>query len=373
MNAEGTPMAPTMPHVLVMAGGTGGHVFPGLALAAALRERGCRVSWLGTTQGIEATLVPQAGIELHTLPVVGLRGKGLVGRLLAPWRLGLSLWAALALMLRLRPTVVVGFGGYASGPGGLLASALGRPLLVHEQNAVAGLTNRWLARIADQVFAGFPDSFPEQVPCRTVGNPVRRAIAELRPPAERWGERSGPLHVLVLGGSLGARTLNQVLPAALARLPEGERPEVRHQAGERTLALALEAYQRAGVTAEVSAFIEDMAAAYAWADLVVCRAGALTVAEIAAAGLPAVFVPYPHAVDDHQTANAESLVTAGAAWSIPDAALTPAALATLLAGLDREMLLERAEKARAEARIDATEHLVAACLQAVPAPKRTAR
>jgi UDP-N-acetylglucosamine--N-acetylmuramyl-(pentapeptide) pyrophosphoryl-undecaprenol N-acetylglucosamine transferase len=235
-------MSAPSPHVLVMAGGTGGHVFPGLALAEALRARGCRVSWLGTARGIEASLVPQAGIELHTLPIAGLRGKGLLSRLLAPWRLGVSLWSALVLMLRLRPQAVVGFGGFATGPGGLIASALGRPLLVHEQNAVAGLTNRWLARIADQVFAGFPDSFPESVGCRTIGNPVRREIVELPPPGERWATREGPLHLLVLGGSLGARTLNQVVPAALASLPPEERPQVRHQAGERTLDLALEAY-----------------------------------------------------------------------------------------------------------------------------------
>jgi UDP-N-acetylglucosamine--N-acetylmuramyl-(pentapeptide) pyrophosphoryl-undecaprenol N-acetylglucosamine transferase len=362
------------PHVLVMAGGTGGHVFPGLALAEALRARGCRVSWLGTARGIEASLVPQAGIELHTLPIAGLRGKGLLSRLFAPLRLGVSLWSALVLMLRLRPQVVVGFGGFATGPGGLIASALGRPLLVHEQNAVAGLTNRWLARVADQVFAGFPDSFPESVGCRTIGNPVRREIVELPPPGVRWAGRDGRLHLLVLGGSLGARTLNQVVPAALASLPAAERPRVRHQAGERTLDVALEAYGRAGVDAEISAFIDDIAEAYAWADLVICRAGALTVAEVAAAGVPAVFVPYPHAVDDHQTANARSLVTAGAAWCIRDANLTPERLGDLLRGLQREALLERAERARAEARTDATEQLVAACLDAAaPHRRRAAR
>jgi UDP-N-acetylglucosamine--N-acetylmuramyl-(pentapeptide) pyrophosphoryl-undecaprenol N-acetylglucosamine transferase len=365
-------MSAASPHVLVMAGGTGGHVFPGLALAEALRARGCRVSWLGTARGIEASLVPQAGIELHTLPIAGLRGKGLLSRLLAPWRLGVSLWSALVLMLRLRPQVVVGFGGFATGPGGLIASALGRPLLVHEQNAVAGLTNRWLARVADQVFAGFPDSFPESVGCRTIGNPVRREIAELPPPGERWAARGGRLHLLVLGGSLGARTLNQAVPAALAALPPGERPQVRHQAGERTLDLALEAYGRAGVDAEITAFIDHIAEAYGWADLVICRAGALTVAEIAAAGVPAVFVPYPHAVDDHQTANARSLVAAGAAWCIQDAELTPERLGDLLRGLQREELLERAERARAEARTDATEQLVAACLEAMAPDRRRA-
>ncbi|AGA34245.1 UDP-N-acetylglucosamine--N-acetylmuramyl- (pentapeptide) pyrophosphoryl-undecaprenol N-acetylglucosamine transferase [Thioalkalivibrio nitratireducens DSM 14787] len=354
-------MNASAPQVLVMAGGTGGHVFPGLALATALRERGWRVSWLGTARGIEANLVPQAGFELHTLPIAGLRGKGLAGRLLAPWRLGISLWAALVLMLRLRPQVVVGFGGFASGPGGLMAAALGRPLLVHEQNAVAGMTNRWLARVADGVFAGFPDTFPEKVAAHTVGNPVRRAIVELASPQQRWAGRSGPLRVLVLGGSLGARTLNRVVPAALALLPQAARPQVRHQAGERTLDEALAGYHGAAVEAEVTAFIEDMAQAYGWADLVICRAGALTVAEVAAAGVPAVFVPYPHAVDDHQTANAAYLVAAGAAWCLADADLTPELLADRLRGLGREELLERAVKARGSARTDATERLVDAC------------
>lgn len=365
-------MSTPSPLILVMAGGTGGHVFPGLALAAALRERGCRVSWLGTSDGIEARLVPEAGIELHTLPIAGLRGKGLASRLLAPWRLGISLWGALAVMIRLRPQVVVGFGGFATGPGGLMASALGRPLLVHEQNAVAGLTNRWLARIADQVFAGFPDSFPESVGCRTIGNPVRREIADLAPPGERWASRTGRLRLLVLGGSLGAKTLNEVVPAALSSLPAEARPLVRHQAGERTLDLALDAYREAGVDAEITAFIEDVAEAYGWADLVICRAGALTVAEVAAAGLPAVFVPYPHAVDDHQTANAGFLVAAGAAWCIQDAELTPQGLGGLLGGLRREALLDRAERARAEARPDAVQQLAAACLEAVPTNRRRA-
>jgi UDP-N-acetylglucosamine--N-acetylmuramyl-(pentapeptide) pyrophosphoryl-undecaprenol N-acetylglucosamine transferase len=359
-------MTARMPHVLVMAGGTGGHVFPGLALASALRDRGFRVSWLGTERGIEASLVPRSGIALHTLPIAGLRGKGLASRLLAPWRLAFSLWGALFLMLRLRPQVVVGFGGFASGPGGLMASALGRPLLIHEQNAVAGLTNRWLARIAEQVFAGFPGSFPESVKYRTIGNPVRREIRELPEPGQRWAARQGRLRLLVLGGSRGARTLNHIVPAAVALGAAGTRPLVRHQAGELTLDLALESYRRAGVDAEVTAFIENMPDAYGWADLVICRAGALTVAEVAAAGLPAIFVPYPHAVDDHQTANARFLVEVGAAWCIQDGELTPEGLHDLLAGMDRETLLRRAELARAEGNVDATGELVAACIDALP-------
>jgi len=350
------------PHILIMAGGTGGHVFPGLALAAALRERGCRVSWLGTSRGIEATLVPRAAIELHTLPISGLRGKGWPSLLLAPWKLGLSLWSALVLMMRIRPEVVVGFGGFAAGPGGLMAAALGRRLLVHEQNAVAGLTNRWLAKVADRVFCAFPGSFSDSVVATVIGNPVRREIAELEAPERRWAGRSGPLRLLVLGGSLGARTLNRVVPDALALLPEQQRPQVRHQAGDRTLELALQAYESAGIDAEITAFIDDMAAAYGWADLVICRAGALTVSEVAAAGLPALFVPYPYAVDDHQTANAGFLVRAGAAWSVADGSLAAAPLAELLGSLDRETLLERALKARAAGTGDAAESLADICL-----------
>jgi UDP-N-acetylglucosamine--N-acetylmuramyl-(pentapeptide) pyrophosphoryl-undecaprenol N-acetylglucosamine transferase len=356
-----------MAHILIMAGGTGGHVFPGLALAAVLRERGCQVSWLGTSRGIEATLVPRAAIVLHTLPISGLRGKRWPSLLLAPWKLGLSLWSALALMLKLRPDVVVGFGGFAAGPGGLMAAALGRTLLVHEQNAVAGLTNRWLAKVADRVFCAFPGSFSDRVAATVIGNPVRREIAELDAPEKRWTLRSGPLRVLVLGGSLGARTLNRVVPAALALLPQEQRPQIRHQAGDRTLDLALAAYESAGIDAEITAFIDDMAESYGWADLVICRAGALTVSEVAAAGLPAVFVPYPHAVDDHQTANAGFLVRTGAAWSVADADLTPEHLAGLMRSMHRESLLERAVKARAASTANAAERLADACLDAVRA------
>jgi UDP-N-acetylglucosamine--N-acetylmuramyl-(pentapeptide) pyrophosphoryl-undecaprenol N-acetylglucosamine transferase len=358
-------MTPDTPQVLIMAGGTGGHVFPGLALADHLRRQGCRVAWLGTARGIEARLVPAAGFELHTLPVSGLRGKSLASLLLAPWRLGLSLWAALALMLRLRPGVVVGFGGFASGPGGLMAAALGRTLFIHEQNAVAGLTNRWLARVADRVFAAFPGAFPARIGAVVIGNPVRAEIAALPPPEARMEGREGPLRLLVLGGSLGARSLNQVVPAALALMPVAERPAVRHQAGERTLEFARQAYGNAGVEAEVTAFIDDMAQAYAWADLVVCRAGALTVAEIAAAGLAAIFVPYPHAVDDHQTANAGFLVDAEAAWRFADAALDAHQLAGLLRGLTRAELCARGIRARAIAPRHATEDLAEACLAVI--------
>ena len=359
----------TAPRVLIMAGGTGGHVFPGLAVAEALRERGVEVIWLGTRAGVEARLVPQAGIDLHTLPITGLRGKGLLGLAFAPWRLGLSLWAALLLLRRIRPHAVIGFGGFAAGPGGLMAAALGHPLVIHEQNAVAGLTNRWLAKVADRVYAGFDGAFPPGVRATRVGNPVRSAIAALPAPGERYAARSGPLNVLVLGGSLGARSLNHAVPAALCLLPSEQRPQVLHQAGSRTLEEARAAYADAGVEATVTEFIADMEAAWAEADLVICRAGALTVAEVAAAGVAAVFVPYPHAVDDHQYANAEALVDAGAAWRFRDAELEPQALAQLLGSLDRETLRDRAERARALACPDSAARLADVCVElAGPGP-----
>ncbi|WP_018140225.1 undecaprenyldiphospho-muramoylpentapeptide beta-N-acetylglucosaminyltransferase [Thioalkalivibrio sp. ALJ7] len=351
------------PRILIMAGGTGGHVFPGLAVAEQLRERGAEVRWLGTARGVESRLVPESGIELHTLPIAGVRGKGLMGLALAPWRLGISLWAALGLMTRLRPDAVMGFGGFAAGPGGLMAAALGRPLAIHEQNAVAGMTNRWLAKVADRVYAGFENSFPERVAVTVVGNPVRARISALPAPEGRYDERSGALNILVLGGSLGARSLNRTLPAGLARVAAEQPLNIRHQAGERTFDEAQAAYAEAHLEADVSAFIDDMAAAYAWADLVICRAGALTVAEIAAAGLPAVFVPYPHAVDDHQTANAEALVQAGAAWRIADADLSADRVYGLLAPLDRETLRGRAVRAREQACPDTARRLADACME----------
>ncbi|WP_018995101.1 undecaprenyldiphospho-muramoylpentapeptide beta-N-acetylglucosaminyltransferase [Thioalkalivibrio sp. ALJ2] len=349
--------------ILIMAGGTGGHVFPGLAVADALRARGVEVLWLGSARGIETRLVPAAGIELHTLPISGVRGKGLAGLLLAPWRLGISLWAALALITRLRPAAVIGFGGFAAGPGGLMAAALGRPLAIHEQNAVAGLTNRWLARIADRVYAGFDHAFPERHTVTVVGNPVRAEIAALPEPEQRFDERSGPLRVLVLGGSLGARSLNRMVPAGLEQARDAQPMVIRHQAGERTLDEARAAYAETALEYEVTPFIEDMAEAYGWADLVICRAGALTVAEVAAAGVPALFVPYPHAVDDHQTANARALVEAGAAWRLADTDLTPERVAEIVRPLGREALRERARLAREQACPDTAERLAEACLE----------
>lgn len=354
-------MSASAPRVLVMAGGTGGHVFPALAVAQALHERGWQVDWLGSGHGMEVTRVPAAGYPLHALPIAGIRRTGWVSRLLAPWRLGLSLWGALFLLLRLRPQVVLGFGGFAAGPGGIMASALGRTLFIHEQNARAGLTNRWLARVADRVFSAFPEAFPAAVPAEVIGNPLRTEILALPPPEQRWAGRQGPLRVLVLGGSLGARALNQTVPAALRELPLEQRPVIRHQAGTRTLALAQAAYREAQVEAEVVEFIEDMAAAYGWADLVIARAGALTVSELAAVGVAGLLVPYPYAVDDHQTANARFLEQVGAAWSFPEAACTPQTLADLLRRLTRQDLLDRAQRAYRLRQVQATQRLVEAC------------
>jgi len=348
--------------VMIMAGGTGGHVFPALAVAAELRQRGAEVFWLGTRQGLEAKLVPAAGISMEWVSVSGLRGKGAATWLLAPWRL---LWAALqvlAVMLRQRPVVVLGMGGFVTGPGGIMTWLLRKPLVIHEQNAIAGLTNRLLAPLAQRVLEAFPGTFHGKHVTHT-GNPVRRAIADLPIPEQRFAARSGVLRLLVLGGSLGARALNEVVPAALAQL--SSRPEVWHQAGSRNLDETLEHYRAAAVTARVEPFIDDMAAAYGWADLVVCRAGALTVAELAAAGVGAVLVPYPHAVDDHQTRNATYLSDAGAAVVIQQADLTRERFCELLATLaDRSRLLVMAQAARGLAQPHATATVAALCWEA---------
>lgn len=354
------------PHVLIVAGGTGGHVFPALAVAEALVERGARVSWLGTAAGIEARLVPAAGFELHTIDVTGLRGKGALAWLLAPLRLARALGQALGCVRRLAPQLVVGMGGFAAGPGGLAARLTGRPLVIHEQNAAPGLTNRLLAHIASTVLQAFPDTF-KQAGVRSVGNPVRRDILELAPPAQRWSERSDAVRLLVLGGSGGALAINQTVPAALAKLELHERPQVRHQAG-RTLDRARAAYAEHAVQADLRAFIDDMAEAYAWADFVVCRSGALTVAELAAAGVGALLVPYPFAVDDHQRANGRYLVEAGAATLVDQSELSADRLAhELRAQCDRRALLARAEAARRVAWPHATQDIVDACYQTLEA------
>jgi UDP-N-acetylglucosamine--N-acetylmuramyl-(pentapeptide) pyrophosphoryl-undecaprenol N-acetylglucosamine transferase len=350
---------------MIMAGGTGGHVFPGLTVADALRRGRHAVVWLGTHNGLEARVVPRAGLEMEWVSISGLRGHGWIDWLLAPWRVAGAVAQALLVMRRRRPSAVLGMGGFVSGPGGVAAWLCRRPLLIHEQNAVAGVTNRLLARFADRVFEAFPGSFPAAARAQLIGNPVRRAIASLAPPRERFEARRGERpRLLVLGGSQGARTLNRVLPEALARLPEALRPSIWHQAGagaEEARAL----YARHDLAPRLEAFIEDMAAAYGWADLVVARAGALTLAELAAAGVGAILVPYPHAVDDHQTRNAQSFVAEGAGILIPEKELQAGALAQRLAQLlgDREKLLGLAEHARRQARISAAEALAGACVQ----------
>ncbi len=349
----------------VMAGGTGGHVFPALAVAEALRAQGVQVFWIGTRQGMESRLVPEHGFEMEWIRIEGLRGKGLGQMLKAPFKLAGALWQARAILARRRPALVLGMGGFASGPGGLAARALGIPLIVHEQNFVPGLTNQWLARIATRVFEAFPGSFPAARGAVATGNPVRQTIVDLPAPGERFAGRTGARRLLVLGGSLGAQALNEMLPPALAALPTEQRPEVRHQAGERTLETARAAYAAAGVAAEVTPFIGDMAEAYAWADLVFCRSGALTVSELAAAGVASVLVPYPFAVDDHQVGNARYLADAGAARLIIQRDLSVAGLTALLTDLlsDRTRLLAMAEAARSRAQPDACARIAAACLE----------
>jgi UDP-N-acetylglucosamine--N-acetylmuramyl-(pentapeptide) pyrophosphoryl-undecaprenol N-acetylglucosamine transferase len=346
------------PTLMIMAGGTGGHIMPGLAVADFVRSRGWSVVWLGNPEGMEARLVPPQGYPLAAVRFSALRGKGLLRKLLVPLALLRAFADSVRAIRRWRPDVVLGFGGYVTFPGGMMASLLGRPLVIHEQNAIAGLTNRVLARLADRVLCGFPHALPNGEWC---GNPVRQAIAALPAPRQRYEARRGPLRLLVVGGSLGAAALNETVPLALARIDTARRPRVRHQAGERNVERLRGNYAAAGVEAECLAFIDDMAAAYADADLVICRAGALTVAEVAAAGVAAIFVPYPHAVDDHQTVNAGFLAEAQAAILLPQSRLEVGQLAETLRGLDRPALASMAERARALAKAEATQAVALAC------------
>lgn len=351
--------------VLIMAGGTGGHVFPALAVADVLIRAGVNVQWLGTSRGIEAELVPQAGIPLHFIKVGGLRGKGLGAQLAAPFVLLRALWQTLALLRRLQPVCVLGLGGYVAGPGGLAAWLRRIPLLIHEQNAVLGTTNGLLAHVARRVLLGYPGAYngPE---AQFVGNPVRATIAALPAPEQRWAGRTGNLRLLVLGGSLGAQALNNVVPAAVAAMPAALRPEVWHQTGRAHADTVAEAYRELHQTARVVPFIDDMAAAYAWADLVLCRAGALTVAELAAAGVGAILVPLPHAIDDHQTHNARWLSEQRAGVLIRQDELNPEGLAKQLAELaaQPQELLAWARSARALAKTDAARQVAQACCDA---------
>jgi len=345
---------------MIMAGGTGGHVFPALAVADCLRADGWRVVWLGARTGMEATLVPQRGHEMAWIRFSGLRGKGLLAKLALPLNLLVAFWQSLRAIRAHRPDVVLGMGGYIAFPGGMMAALLGRPLVIHEQNSIAGLANRVLAGVADRILVAFPGALPRS---RLVGNPVRDAIASVPAPAARFAGRSGPLRVLVVGGSLGAAALNEIVPKALALLPPDARPRVTHQSGARHLDALRANYAAAGVEGNIVAFIDEMDQAYADADVVLCRAGATTVAELAAAGVAAILVPFPFAVDDHQTTNARHLADPGAAILIQQRELTPEKLAEVLRGLSRRELLAMAEKARGLGRPDAARAVAEACIE----------
>lgn len=350
--------------VLIMAGGTGGHIYPGLAVAEALRQHNIDVRWLGAANGMECEKVPVHDIPLDQIRIKGLRGKGVAGWAALPFRLLRAVREAAAAMRRHPPGCAVSFGGYVAGPGGLAARLKGVPLVVHEQNRIPGMTNKALSHLAQTVLQAFDGAFPNALTC---GNPVRADVAALEEPALRWADRSGKARLLITGGSQGARALNELLPEAIARLPESARPLIQHQAGEAGCDATAARYHDLGVEAAVSPFIDDMAAAYAWADLVVCRAGALTISELAAAGLGAILVPFPQAVDDHQTANARVLVHAGGAKMAPESTLNAENLAGLLEPLltDRDACLALAQASRAIAVPDAAQKVAAACLALV--------
>jgi len=349
---------------MIMAGGTGGHVYPALAVAQALIERGVAVVWLGTKQGIEARIVPQAGIAMEWISVKGLREKGVFSWLVAPFRIVWACAQSMAVMLRINPDAVLGMGGFVSGPGGLMARLLGKPLLIHEQNAIAGLTNRWLAMVATCVVAAFPQSFPSKVKARLMGNPVRKEIiALLAQPKKAPIDRA--LRLLVVGGSLGAQALNEVVPSTLAKLPMSVSLEVWHQTGKTTFEATQQQYSKLGVAGKVMPYIEDMACAYQWADLVLCRAGAMTIAELAITANPSILVPFPFAVDDHQTANAKYLANGGAALLIPQQDLTADRLKQVLENfiLHPEQLAKMSAAARSLAKPEATRAVADLCMQ----------
>ena len=365
--------------ILIMAGGTGGHIMPALAVADCLRTRGWDITWLGAPDSMEAELVPKRGYAMAWVRFSGLRGKGLLRKLLLPFNLFVALWQSTVVLLRCRPDVVLGMGGYISFPGGLMAALLRRPLLIHEQNSIAGLSNKVLSHFATRVLSGFPHVLPNAQCC---GNPVRESITALPEPVQRYALRSGPLKLLVLGGSLGAQALNACLPQALALITQQEHPphptpppegegdkgalgecmfDVLHQTGQRHFETVQAAYKILGVRATVRPFLDDMAHFYAQADLVICRAGALTVAELAAAGVASILIPFPFAVDDHQTGNARYLSERGAAILLPQSTLTPQYLADLLRGMTREHALEMAIAARAAAQPHAAQCVAAVC------------
>jgi len=346
--------------ILIMAGGTGGHIYPGLAVADALRAQNWNIVWLGAPHSMEAELVPQHGYPVARVNFSGVRGKGLRRLLTLPFTLLRALWQSAAAIFSHRPDVVLGMGGYITLPGGLMAAFLRRPLLIHEQNSIAGLSNKVLAKLATRVLSGFPGVLPK---AQWVGNPVRADIAALPDPQTRYTQRSGKLNVLVVGGSLGAQALNEALPKALALLGEAERPNVLQQTGKKNLETVQAMYAQAGVHADIRAFLDDMAQQYADADVVICRAGALTIAELAAAGVASVLVPFPFAVDDHQTQNARFLSEQGAAILLPQKELSAERLAQLLRELTRERLLAMAQAARSLAKADATAQVAKVCME----------
>lgn len=351
--------------VLIMAGGTGGHVFPALAAAECLRAQGIHVEWLGTAKGIESRLVPEAGIPLNLLSVSGLRGKGVVSLLKAPWQLMVAVIQAFKVLHRLKPICILGMGGFVAGPGGLAAWLMGRPLVIHEQNAVAGTTNRLLASFSKRVLQGYPISLGG-AKASYIGNPVRSDIAAINAPELRWAERqSERLRVLILGGSLGAKAINDVMPEALAAIEKHQRPELWHQTGPAHIERVKELYQRSGVKVNAEAFIDDMSRAYAWADVVICRAGALTVAELMAAGVGALLIPLPHAIDDHQTENARWLEKNEAGIVLPQKDMTAELLAEKIQqwAMNKEQLLIMAKSARALAKNDAAQVVADTCLE----------
>ncbi len=356
-----------MSTLLIMAGGTGGHVFPALTVAEDLRNRGVDVVWLGTKSGLEARSVPAAGFDIEWIHIRGLRGKGVWGLIRTPFLLIVAMLQTVGVILRRRPTALLGMGGFVAGPGGLVAWLLRRPLLIHEANAIAGFTNRVLARLSSRVMSGFPDTFPERIHASYVGNPVRAEIALLPDPTTRMSGRSGKLRLLVVGGSQGARVLNELVPLALEGLDPA--PEVWHQSGFGNVEGVRFAYRQRGISAKIQEFIDDMARAYAWADLVICRAGAMTVAETSAAGVATIFVPFPHAVSDHQTANAQYLSRRDAAILIPQPELTVNRLKDTLLHLTnrRDRLLALAHKARTLAKPDAARRVADTCMEVLGA------
>ena len=348
---------------LIMAGGTGGHIFPGLAVAQALRERGWRVHWLGAPNSMESRLVPPKGFPLETVNFSGVRGKGLRTLLALPVRLVRALVQSLQVIRRVQPNVLVGLGGYITLPGGLMGALMGKPLVLHEQNSVAGMANKVLAVVARRVFTAFPKVMAKG---QWVGNPLRTEFLAQPDPAARFAGRSGPLRLLVVGGSLGARALNTVVPQALALIPANLRPTVVHQSGDKQIEELRGNYAAAGVQAQLTPFIDDTAKAFADADWVICRAGASTVTEIAAVGAAALFVPFPSAVDDHQTHNARFLVDQGGGWLVPQSELTPQLLADMLQNTERSALLQRGLQAKMMQMTQATEAVVAACEELCP-------